>query len=60
MINGNLPKTGTLSKKQLAEMYGVSRETLRKMLISVNLRGTAKILFPHQLNLIYLKYGKPF
>lgn len=61
MNKSNLaPTTGTVSKKQLAQMYGISSETLRKMLISIGLRGTNKILYPHQLNLVYLKYGKPF
>lgn len=54
-----LTPKGTISKKELAVMYRVSRETLRKMLIKCNIRNKNKLLYPNQLNVFYLKYGKP-
>jgi len=54
-----LTPKGTISKKELAVMYRVSRETLRKMLIKCNIRSKNKLLYPNQLNVFYLKYGKP-
>jgi thiazole synthase ThiGH ThiG subunit len=54
-----LTPKGTISKKELAVMYRVSRETLRKMLIKCNICNKNKLLYPNQLNVFYLKYGKP-
>ena len=39
-----LTPKGTISKKELAVMYRVSRETLRKMLIKCNICNKNKLL----------------
>lgn len=55
-------ETGTKTKKQLCEMYGISKPTLRKWLNTIPLLEKNKnnrIFFPSQLNLIYSFLGHP-
>jgi predicted site-specific integrase-resolvase len=49
-----------LNKKQLAELYGISRPTLNKWLKEAGLYVKGKSLFtPAQVEMIYQLWGKP-
>lgn len=58
-------KIKTYSKKELREMYGISRETFNKWLkpikdILPNYNPTAKILTPAQVKVIFEQWGEPY
>jgi response regulator of citrate/malate metabolism len=47
------------TKKELANAYQISRETLRKNLNALGIKTTQKLITPKELELIYAELGKP-
>lgn len=49
----------TFTRKEIAEMYGVSIRTIRRWLKSIGFEASHKLITPKELEIIFTEIGEP-